>query len=50
MTDAKPAGIAQLKNALGYEKLGEFRSDWKDLPDTDKDDIRKGVTDGTFTY
>lgn len=33
----------------GY-KLAQFKKDWQALSDKDKDDLKKGVQDGTFNY
>lgn len=42
--------IKDIKAFFEYPTLKAFSDDWKLLPDTDKADIRKGLTDGTFTY
>lgn len=31
-------------------KMSEFRNDWKDLTDEDKEQLKRGIGDGTLTY
>lgn len=31
-------------------KAGEFRAEWAKLTDTDKAQLKEGVTNGTLTY
>lgn len=33
----------------GY-KIGQFRTDWKELTAQDKEDLKTGITNGTFDY
>jgi hypothetical protein len=42
--------IKDLKTFFGYEKLADFSKDWKALTDLDKQQIKQGITDGTFNY
>lgn len=47
--------LASLKDVANYfrkegETLTQFADDWKNLPDADREEIRKGIGDGTFTY
>jgi hypothetical protein len=42
--------LKDLREFFGYAKLTDFAKDWKQLSDVDKEQIRKGITDGTFTY
>ena len=30
--------------------LGQFRAEWADLSEQDKADLKKGMSDGTYTY
>lgn len=32
------------------ETLSQFAAEWKALPDADKEQIKKGIGDGSFTY
>lgn len=31
-------------------KPGEFRKEWAALSDSDKEDLKRGIGDGTLTY
>lgn len=31
-------------------KIGEFRKEWAELTDQDKEHLKTGVADGTLTY
>jgi len=42
--------LKDLKEFFGYTKLTDFSRDWKQLSETDREQIRKGVEDGTFNY
>lgn len=53
MPDApKKATVSEIKSALklGTETLKDFTNEWKNLPEKDKEDLRKGVGDGSMTY
>jgi hypothetical protein len=44
------ATIKDVKDFFGYSNTTVFAADWKRLSDKDKDDLRNGIGDGTFTY
>jgi hypothetical protein len=54
MAESKPAstGISQVAKVLRLpgETLASFSAQWKALPDSDKEQLRQGVLDGTLTY
>lgn len=39
-----------IKDYFGYSTLPAFSKDWKQLSDKDKEEIKKGLSDGTLTY
>lgn len=43
------ANIAEVMKALDM-KPGEFRKEWAELADQDKDQIKEGVGNGTMDY
>ena len=49
---AKPATLKQVTDFFRstYQTLKEFSEDWKRLTEQDKDDLKKGIGDGSFTY
>lgn len=48
MTDGKVT-IKDIVNYFGM-KTGEFMTHWKKLSQKDKDEIKRGIADGTLTY
>lgn len=53
MSDTAPkASIKDIRDNLKIEgeTLKDFAATWKDLSDKDKDDVRKGIADGSMTY
>lgn len=44
------ASLKEIKDFFGYESLSAFSKDWKILPETDRKDIREGLSNGTLTY
>lgn len=44
------ASMVDVKNYFGYDKIGEFRSDWNALTESDKAQLKQGIEDGTLTY
>jgi hypothetical protein len=42
--------IKDIRTFFGYQKLADFSRDWKLLTDVDKDQIRTGLTDGSYSY
>lgn len=42
--------LAKLWKALGFKSLGEFGKEWRTLPDKDKEDLKRGIEDGSMTY
>lgn len=55
-TTTKPASLAQIhRYFLGDADpksytLAKFRSDWSELTDGDKTQLREGIGNGSFTY
>lgn len=51
MAEQKPERnlLKEIRDTLGMTAKDMIR-EWKDLPEKDKNDIRKGVEDGTLTY
>lgn len=41
-----------MKEVMAYfgMKIGEFRNEWAKLSDTDKEQLKSGVIDGSLTY
>lgn len=39
-----------IKDYFGYATLPAFSKDWKQLSDKDKEQIKKGLSDGTLNY
>jgi hypothetical protein len=46
----KTLGVKDLKEFFGYTKLADFSRDWKLLSEESKEQIRTGISDGTFNY
>jgi hypothetical protein len=44
------ATMVEVKDYFGYSKLSEFRSDWNNLSDKDKTELKSGIGNGTETY
>lgn len=50
---AEPGRIATLNEVrahFGITSAAEFAREWRSLTDTDKDQIKRGIGDGTLTY
>jgi hypothetical protein len=45
-----PATLGQVKDFFGYPSLSAFSVDWKKMPEKDRQEIRRGIGDGTLTY
>lgn len=41
--------IVKLRDFFGMSS-SEFMTEWKDLTEQDKDDLKKGALDGTWNY
>lgn len=52
MTSLAPASpsLKDIKDLFGYSTLSAFSKDWKQLSDKDKEQIKEGIGNGTFTY
>ena len=52
MSDTQPATLKDVRDYFKQEgeNLTDFGKEWKELSDKDKDDLKKGIGDGTFTY
>lgn len=44
------ATLIEVKNYFGIESAAEFSREWKQLTDTDKAQLKKGIGDGSLTY
>jgi hypothetical protein len=42
--------MSALKTFFGYKNLAMFRAAWEKLTETDKDQLRSGIENGTLTY
>lgn len=49
-TVAPKISAKELKEFFGYTKLADFSRDWKELSEAERDQIRTGIADGSFTY
>lgn len=49
-TENSPVTLKDMKDYFGYAKLSDFAADWKALSSQDKEDIKKGLSDGTYNY
>lgn len=50
MPDQQHWTLKDIKDYFGYDNLTKFSKDWQRLSDKDKDDIRRGLENGTYTY
>jgi uncharacterized protein YhbP (UPF0306 family) len=48
--DSKPATLMDVKNFFGIERGVQFRAEWSQLDQSERDAIRLGIGNGTFTY
>lgn len=44
-----PASVKQVVDYFGM-KLSEFKKEWEKMTETDKEQLKKGIGDGTLTY
>ena len=44
------ATLGQVKDFFGYPTLAAFSADWKQLPEKDRAELRRGIGDGSLTY
>jgi hypothetical protein len=44
------ATLNEIRTFFGYENASTFAKDWRQMSEVDKEHIRKGLSDGTFTY
>ena len=49
MNDQQVASIGDVCRFFGM-KLADFRKEWAELSDEAKEQIRKGIGNGTYTY
>lgn len=42
--------LGKIREYFGYESLAKFGADWRALAEKDKEDIRKGISDGSLNY
>ena len=49
MAEATLGQVFQFFKTSGYT-MSDFSKDWKALPDRDRDDLKKGIGDGTLDY
>jgi hypothetical protein len=42
--------LARIREFFGYPSLSAFGKDWRALTDEDKDQIKKGIEDGSLNY
>ena len=49
MDKVKPI-LTQVKEFFGFPTLADFKVDWQLLSDTDRDQIKAGIADGSLTY
>jgi hypothetical protein len=49
MPDATLKQVADFFRLPG-ETLKQFSDEWKELPEADRADLKKGIGDGTLTY
>ena len=42
--------VKDIMNYFGYKTAGEFMRDWKQLSDSEKEQLRSGIENGTLTY
>ena len=42
--------LNEIRQWFGYENAAEFRADWMKLTKEEREQIKQGLTDGTYTY
>lgn len=42
--------LGEIKDFFGYPSLTAFAKDWKEMPVPDREQIKKGLGDGSLTY
>lgn len=42
--------LKDIKEFFGFTSLSEFSAEWKPLSEKDREDIKSGIDNGTFTY
>jgi hypothetical protein len=42
--------LNEIRKYFGIDNVAQFRKEWSDLSESDKTDIKSGLTDGTLTY
>lgn len=52
MANGKPATVKEVYDFFKetYTNLSAFSADWKTLSESDKEQIKTGIGDGSFTY
>ena len=46
----EPATVKVVKDFFEEKSISKFTAEWKELSEKDKDDIKKGIGDGTLDY
>lgn len=49
-TGTKSATVKEIKEFFGFTSVAQMNAEWKQLTDKDKEQIREGIGNGTFTY
>jgi hypothetical protein len=47
---ANPTTLNDLRQFFGIESAAKFRAEWMALTTEDRDQIKAGIADGTYTY
>lgn len=47
--EKKSTPMSEVMRYFGM-KVGEFRDEWAKLTEKDRDELKRGVTDGSLTY
>lgn len=46
----KVATMVEVMKFLGYDNIATFRKEWAELSDKDKDQLKRGIGNGSLTY
>ena len=48
--ETEMTNLTAIKEFFGFATLGDFRNEWTQLSDKDKNELREGIENGTLTY
>jgi hypothetical protein len=46
----KPATLVQVSKFFEFDNIASFRKEWEALSDTDRDQIKQGIGNGSLNY